>query len=232
MPATQRDDRNECMPELPVLAPAYTTNPQLHVNHRVIPTQRTAKRRRIPRARGFRRGLAPARTGAAAVSERDRQVQRSPGVELRVVRPMCRGLPARGPRPPQGLSSRHPPVRLPLHRAGLRRERLVLHRRVSAEGPLALRQSGLRNDGRLPLDARPAGEQLGNGRDGLAAGQAPGERDGGVRRRVRPPAVPLPQGRKREQYPFAGTARRVAPYKWVLSPFPPCGARTSPRRCC
>ena len=165
---------------------------------------------RIPRARGFRRGLAPARAGPAAVSERDRQVQHSPGVELRVVRPMRRGLPARGPRPAQGLSGRHPPLRLPLHRAGLCRGRLELHRRLSAEGPLALRQSGLRNDGRLPLDARPAGEQLGNGRDGLAAGQAPRERGGRVGRRVRPPAVPLSRG----------PARRL------------CGARTSPPRSC
>ncbi len=88
-----------------------------------------------------------------------------------------------------------------------------VHQRLSGKGALALGQSGLRDDGRLPLDARPAGKQLGDGRNGRAAGQAPRERGGRVGRRVRSPAVPLPQSPARQptrgQYPFAGTARRV-----------------------
>ena len=78
----------------------------------------------------------------------------------------------------------------------LRGDGQLLRRRLSAGRAVAHRESGLRDDGRLPLDARPAGEHLGHGRDGPSAGQASGERGGRVGRRFRPPAVPVSRRRR------------------------------------
>ena len=67
----------------------------------------------------------------------------------------------------------------------------------------------VRDPGRLPLDARPAGEQLADGRDGPPAETAFGKRNRQFGRRLRPLAVPL----------SAAVRRRAS------------AARTSPRNC-
>ena len=189
-----------------VAAPIRTIDP-VHDRHPAP----TAERGRVPRARGFRRGFAPARSWP-----RRGIGTRSASTAFAARRTACRAADASrsastgstsGPRAIARSSA--PSTTAASGRTAPRADPYCIEA-LSAESPLALRQSGLRNDGRLPLDARFAGEQLGNGGDGLAAGQAPGERDGGLGRRLRPPAVPLP----------GGAARR------------PCGARTfRPRSC-
>ena len=166
------------------------------------PDTPTAKRGRLPCARGFRRGLAPARLAPPRYRNEigKYSVRRASHCTScgRCVEVCRRGVHVR----PKGYRTVIRPFDYRCFGPDCARGRLVLHRRVSAEGPLAVRQSGLRNDGRLPLDARPAGEHLGNGRDRLAAGQAPPERggpSGGGFDRLR---FRFPEGRKREQIYF------------------------------
>ena len=162
---------------------------------RTLPTHRGP--RRLPRAARVRRGFARGAAGPAALPQRDRQVQHPPRVELRGLRPVRRGLPVRRARAARGLSRRSC-GRSTTAASGpsCAETGQLLHRRLPAAGPVAGRQPGLRDDGRLPLDARPAGQHLGHGRDGPPAGKAPGERGRGLGRRLRPAAVPLSARRR------------------------------------
>ena len=87
----------------------------------------------------------------------------------------------------------------------------LLRRRLSAAGAVAGRQPGLRDAGRLPLDAGPARRAPGRWPRRAAPPAAHLESEvGRLGRRFRPPAVPLSRRRRR----------------------PTCAAKTSPPNCC
>ena len=109
------------------------------------------------------------RPRASPLPQRNRQVQRAPLEQLPGLRPVRRSLRLRRARPPQGIRAGGAAVRLSLHRALLRRVGTLLHRGLPPRCAVAGRQSGLRDDGRLPLVARPVGRQLGHGRVRQAA---------------------------------------------------------------
>ena len=114
-----------------------------------------------------RRGRARGAAGPAALPQRDRQVQHPPRVDCVGCGRCVEAVPARRARPARRLSARHPAARLPLHRAGLREDRPLLRRRLSAEGAVAVATiRSFETHGRLPLDAGPDREHLADGRDG------------------------------------------------------------------
>ncbi len=166
---------------------------------------------RLPHPAGLCRGLARDAAGPAALSQRDRQVQHPPRLDVRQLRPLRRVV-SRGRAPPAGrLPAGHPPAGLSLHRAGLREDRPLLHRRLPAAGAFALARIpsfATLGDCRWTPDLIVSTWQMAE--TGRPPEPALGERNRRLGRRFRSPSVSRAAPRRR----------------------PACGARTSPRNWC
>ena len=116
-----------------------------------------------------REGPARTATRAPTVPKRNRQVPHPSGFPLRGLRQVRQHLPPSGSQAPRGLPVSHSSPGLPLHRFRLREDGPLLRCRVSRRGALAVGESGIRDHGGLPLDARPACQHVGHGGNGPPA---------------------------------------------------------------